>query len=37
MHKTESVLENEAHEILRGFEIQTVHKISAIKPDHGVN
>ena len=30
MHKPESVLENDAHKILKDFEIQTDHLISAV-------
>ena len=33
MHKPESVLENETHEILWDFEIQTDHLISARRTD----
>ena len=33
MHKPESILENETHEIFWGFEIQTDHLISARWPD----
>ena len=33
MHNPESVLENEMHKLLRDFEIQTNHQISARRPD----
>ena len=33
MHNSESVQENETHELLWGFEIQTDHLISARRPD----
>ena len=33
MHNPESVLENEAQKLLRDFEIQTDHQISARRPD----
>ena len=33
MHNPESVLENETHKLLRGFEIQTDHLISARRTD----
>ena len=36
MHNPESILENETHRILRGFEIQTHHLISARRPDLGI-
>ena len=33
MHNPESVLENETHELLKNFEIQTDHLISVRRPD----
>ena len=33
MHNPESVLEDETHKILWGFDIQTDHQISARRPD----
>ena len=33
MHNPESILENQTHKILRDFEIQTDHLISARRPD----
>ena len=33
LHKPESILENEMRKILRDFEIQTDHQISAKRPD----
>ena len=33
MHNPESILENEVHKILRDFEIQTDHLISARQPN----
>ena len=33
MHKPESVMENETHEFLQDFEIQTDHLIMARRPD----
>ena len=33
MHKSESLLGNEMHKILRDFEMQTDHLISARRPD----
>ena len=33
MHNTESVMENETHKLLRDFQIQTDHLISARRPE----
>ena len=33
MHNTEPVLENDTHKLLRNFDIQTDHLISARRPD----
>ena len=33
MHNPESVLENETHKLLRDFDIQRNHQISARRPD----